>query len=84
MKIRLLFILFACLLSAGAEDPKSILFIAGKPSHGVGEHEHHDGCKVLAKALDDSGLNLKTAIHYDTWPDTTSAGRAGRSTCRPA
>jgi trehalose utilization protein len=67
MKIRLLFFLFACVLAVSAE-PKSILFIAGKPSHGAGEHEHHDGCKLLAKALDDSGLNLKTAIHYDTWP----------------
>jgi type 1 glutamine amidotransferase len=69
MKIQLLFVLFACLLSVHAAEPKSILFIAGKPSHGAGEHEHHAGCNVLVKALDDSGLSLKTEIHYDTWPD---------------
>ena len=72
MKTRLLLAFCTLLFSAYAEEPKSILFIAGTPSHGAGEHEHHDGCKVLAKALDDSGLNLKTAIHYDTWPDSTA------------
>lgn len=68
MKLQILPILLCCVLSLHAAEPKSILFVAGKPSHGEGEHEHHAGCKLLAKALDESGLNLQTDIHYDTWP----------------
>lgn len=52
-----------------AADPASILFIAAKDSHGWGEHEHHAGCDFLAKALNESGLNIKAAVHYDTWPE---------------
>jgi len=68
MKLCILPILLCGVVFAAAEPPKSILFVAGRPSHGWGEHEFHDGCKVLAKALDASGLNLKTTIQYDTWP----------------
>lgn len=46
----------------------SVLFLAGKPSHGWGEHEHHLGCEVLAQAINDSGLDIKASVHYDTWP----------------
>ncbi len=69
MKIRLLSALFACLLSVHAGESKSILFVAGTPSHGWNEHEFHDGCKALAKALGESGMGIKTAIQYDTWPE---------------
>ena len=68
MKLQILPILLCCVLSLHAAEPKSVLLVAGKPSHGAGEHEHHAGCKLLAKALDESGLNLRTGIHFDTWP----------------
>ncbi len=70
MKPRILLMLLCCAAFVHAEDPKTILFIAGKPSHGWGEHEFHEGCKVLAKALDASGLNIKAKIQYDTWPES--------------
>ncbi|VGO19705.1 ankyrin repeat domain-containing protein [Pontiella sulfatireligans] len=69
MKIRLLVALLVCVSCAFGDAPKSILLVAGKPSHGAGEHEFPSGCQILAKALDDSGLNLKTKIQYDTWPE---------------
>lgn len=69
MKLSLLSILLCCATFVHAEEPKSILFIAGKPSHAAGAHAFHDGCRLLAKALDASGLDLKTAIQYDTWPE---------------
>jgi len=72
MKWRILLILLCGVVFADAERPKSILFVSGTPSHGWGEHEFHDGCKVLAKALDASGLNLTTAIQYDTWPERST------------
>ena len=69
MKLHALSFLLCCASFAFAEIPKSILFLAGAPSHGWGEHEFHDGCRVLAKALDESGLKVRTTIKYDKWPE---------------
>ncbi|MEC7583770.1 MAG: family 16 glycoside hydrolase [Planctomycetota bacterium] len=52
------------------DDPnrtRNVLFIAGRGSHGYGSHEHKAGCLLLAKALDESGLNIKTTV-VDLWP----------------
>lgn len=39
-------------LTAQADDePKNILMIAGRPSHGFGSHEHYAGLKVLEETL---------------------------------
>ena len=34
-----------------ADAKKNVLMIAGKPSHGPGEHEHNAGVQLLAKCL---------------------------------
>ncbi|VGO14965.1 Actin-binding protein [Pontiella desulfatans] len=70
MKIRLLFGLLLVCAGAVFASPKSILLVAGKPSHGAGEHEFPSSCDVLAKALNESGLNLKATVHYESWPDS--------------
>lgn len=72
MKLRVMAILLCCTAFVHADEPKSILFVAGKPSHGWGEHEFHDGCNVLAKALNESGLNLHATIQYDAWPESSA------------
>ena len=54
-----------------AED-KNILFIAGKPSHGSGDHEFRAGCMLLAKKLNASGLPLKASVHHYGWPEDES------------
>ncbi len=43
-----------------------IIFISGKPSHGKMKHEHRAGNMILAKALNDSGLNVDAQLvpHY--------------------
>lgn len=69
-KVQWMLMLFVCASFTYAEH--SIVLIAGKPSHGDGEHEHYKGCKLLAKALDDSGLDLQTKIYFDVWPDSTA------------
>lgn len=46
----------------------NILFVAGDPSHGPGEHRFPDGCTVLAEALNQSGLNVKAEVSLG-WPD---------------
>ena len=64
-------VLLTILICAGfvfAEAPKHVLIIAGKPSHGAGEHEFPAGADILARALNESGLNLKTSVHSHSWP----------------
>ena len=34
-----------------AADTAKIVLVAGRPSHGAGEHEFNAGCKLLAKCL---------------------------------
>ncbi len=55
---------------AAAQDvkKKKIVFISGGPSHGWGDHEHYAGCLLLAKALNESGLPVETAVAKHGWP----------------
>lgn len=58
-------------LSARAED-KKIVMIAGKPSHGPGEHEHNAGILLFKKCLANvPGLKVET--YSDGWPESSSA-----------
>lgn len=48
---------------------KNILLLAGKPSHGPGQHEHNAGVLLLKKCLDESGLPVKSTVHLNAeWP----------------
>src|SRR5687768_16992045 len=40
---------------AGDTAKKKIIFVAGRPSHPKGEHEHRAGCMLLADQLNKSG-----------------------------
>ena len=51
---------------------KKILFIAGKPSHSNGEHEFRAGSMLLAKALNESGLDVEAKVHFYGWPEDES------------
>lgn len=42
----------------GANDKKEVLFLAGKKSHGYGAHEHRAGSHLLARCLNESGLDV--------------------------
>src|SRR5687768_14004853 len=46
---------------------KKIIFVAGKASHGGGQHEHRAGCLLLKKALDQGGL-VTSEVHSNGWP----------------
>lgn len=73
-----LYITTACLaaafsIPAHADDAKTkIVFIAGNPSHGPGEHEHRAGCMLLASQLDQSGLPVETVVTTNGWPKDES------------
>ena len=43
-------------------DSKEILLLAGKKSHGYGVHEHRAGAMLLAKCLNESGLNVNATV----------------------
>jgi type 1 glutamine amidotransferase len=56
----------------GGDGRKKIAFVAGKPSHGFGSHEHRAGCMLLANALNESGLPVKAEVYYYGWPEDSS------------
>jgi type 1 glutamine amidotransferase len=65
--------------SVFAADPakKHILLLAGRPSHGPGEHEHNAGVLLLKKCLDESGLPLETTAHLNAeWPSQDELDKA--------
>jgi type 1 glutamine amidotransferase len=43
---------FSLLSSAFSADKKNIVMIAGRPSHGPGQHEHNAGIQLLKKCLE--------------------------------
>ena len=50
-------------------EKKKIVLIAGRRSHGSGEHEFRAGCLLLAKALnEESGLNVEAVVVGPDWP----------------
>ncbi|MFO0868013.1 MAG: PVC-type heme-binding CxxCH protein [Pirellulales bacterium] len=56
--------------SGGASTGKrKVLFVAGKPSHGYGAHEHYAGCVLLAKALNASNCNIQADVVRNGWPE---------------
>mgnify|MGYP006285164731 CR=1 FL=1 len=75
MKLKtILLALLGVLLYAGpvfaADAAKTkILFIAGHPSHGKGEHEHRAGCMLLAKSLMEGLPNVDAQVSSYDWPE---------------
>ncbi len=52
---------------------KKIVFIAGRPSHGFGSHEHNAGCLLLAKKLKEALPNVETVVYTNGWPQAKDA-----------
>lgn len=48
-----------------------ILFIAGAPSHGFGEHEHLAGSELLAATIEDANIGIRTTV-ISGWPEDDS------------
>jgi putative membrane-bound dehydrogenase-like protein len=55
-----------------AGQKKRVLFIAGKPSHGYGAHEHNAGCTLLAKELQAAMPEINCDIVLNGWPADSS------------
>src|SRR5262245_33793956 len=53
---------------ADGSKSKKIVFIAGRPSHAYGAHEHNAGCQLLAKELQAAMPNIACDVHLNGWP----------------
>lgn len=64
--------------SAFAADKKSIIMIAGKPSHGPGQHEHNAGIQLLKKCLEQSVPDKVEVRHHlnGEWPSQEELSKA--------
>src|SRR3954470_18027242 len=69
------FALLACFLCSQAAD-KKIVFVAGPPSHGPGEHEHRAGCLLLKSCLD-SVPGVTSTVYSNGWPANADEALAG-------
>ena len=57
---------------------KNVLMIAGKPSHGPGEHEHNAGVQLLAKCLGQGAADrVEVKVHLNAeWPTAEELAKA--------
>jgi hypothetical protein len=72
-----IFAVFA-VISCGAQQQttvqheKKIVFIPGRDSHGVGEHEHLGGCTLLAKLINENVPGVHAVVTEQGWPKDTT------------
>lgn len=64
--------LFLALASVTAAADKKILLIAGKQSHGPGDHEFRAGCLLLKQCLDQVP-GIVSEVHSNGWPADLTA-----------
>jgi putative membrane-bound dehydrogenase-like protein len=55
-----------------AADKKKVVFIAGRPSHGYGAHEHNAGCDLLARSLKQAEPDWTVEVVHNGWPKETA------------
>ena len=65
-------------MTAAAENAK-IVFLAGPPSHGRGEHEHRAGC-LFPKSCLDQVSGVTSEVYSNGWPQNPEAAFAGAAT----
>ena len=75
---RLLALALLAAASLGAAEKRNVLLIAGRPSHGPGDHEHNAGVLLFAKCLREGAAEL---VDVDVslngqWPSAERIDRA--------
>jgi len=55
-----------------AEKSKKIVFVAGNPSHAIGDHEHRAGSMLLAKTIRENIPGIETQVTHYGWPKDES------------
>lgn len=54
--------------SAESGKKKKVVFLAGRPSHAPGDHEHHAGCLLLGHYLKQNMPGYDVEVHREGWP----------------
>lgn len=72
MKINILMLMVAAAALPVSAADKKIVFIAGPPSHGPGEHEHRAGCLLLKDCLD-KVPGVTSVVYSNGWPADAKA-----------
>jgi type 1 glutamine amidotransferase len=72
MKKYLLTLAMAVVGLTGSAADKKIIFIAGPPSHGPGQHEHRAGCLLLKSCLD-RVPGVTSVVYSNGWPTDPKA-----------
>jgi type 1 glutamine amidotransferase len=62
-----------------AAEARKIVFLAGPPSHGPGEHEHRAGCLLLKSCLDQVP-GVTSVVYSNGWPQDPTAAFADAAT----
>src|SRR5947209_9912691 len=78
MKRLLLIAFLTCALGVLGAD-KKIVFVAGAPSHGPGEHEHRAGCLLLKSCLDQTP-GIVSEVYTNGWPEDPTTAFANAAT----
>ena len=76
--MRLIALALLLVASVGAAEKKNVLLIAGRPSHGPGEHEHNAGVLLLAKCLREGAADLvdvEVSLNGQ-WPSEAAVAKA--------
>jgi hypothetical protein len=66
--------LFAASIVSTAAADKKIVLVAGKASHGPGDHEFRAGCLLLQKCLSQIP-GIQTVVHSNGWPSKVVEGK---------
>lgn len=69
---KLLFTLLLAMTIPALAADKKVVFIAGKPSHRSGEHEHRAGCLLLQSCLANVP-GVTSVVYTNGWPTDASA-----------
>lgn len=62
--------------ASGSPSPagkKRVVFVAGKRSHGYGNHAHYAGCTLLAGLLNRHVPGIDCVVYRDGWPQDPKA-----------
>ena len=57
----------------GEDGSRTVVFVAGGPSHDYGSHEHRAGSLLLAEALAEGMPGVETRVIIDGWPEDSTA-----------
>ncbi len=57
----------------GMKERKKVVMVAGRPSHGSGDHEFNAGSLLLKKCLDENAPYVVTQVYRSGWPKDPTA-----------